>query len=70
MPKQKIWCAARLIWGITYFDLANNYGPPAGSAEKTFGAILKEELSAYRDENGSCNQGGLPYVDRAVWQRR
>ena len=36
--------------GITHFDLANNYGPPPGSAEETFGKILKEELSAYRDE--------------------
>jgi len=36
--------------GITHFDLANNYGPPAGSAEITFGRILKENLSPYRDE--------------------
>lgn len=36
--------------GITHFDLANNYGPPPGSAEKNFGRILKEDLSAYRDE--------------------
>ncbi len=36
--------------GITHFDLANNYGPPPGSAEETFGKILKEELSGYRDE--------------------
>ena len=36
--------------GITHFDLANNYGPPPGSAEETFGRILKEELSGYRDE--------------------
>ncbi len=36
--------------GITHFDLANNYGPPAGSAETNFGRILAEDLSAYRDE--------------------
>lgn len=36
--------------GITHFDLANNYGPEPGSAEKHFGLILKEHLSAYRDE--------------------
>lgn len=36
--------------GITHFDLANNYGPPPGSAEETFGQILKQDLSAYRDE--------------------
>lgn len=36
--------------GITHFDLANNYGPEAGSAEKNFGRILKEDLHPYRDE--------------------
>ncbi len=36
--------------GITHFDLANNYGPPPGSAETNFGKILKEEFSNYRDE--------------------
>ena len=36
--------------GITHFDLANNYGPPPGSAEENFGKILKQSLSSYRDE--------------------
>ncbi len=36
--------------GITHFDLANNYGPPYGSAEETFGRILREDLRPYRDE--------------------
>ena len=36
--------------GITHFDLANNYGPEPGSAEKNFGRILREELGCYRDE--------------------
>lgn len=36
--------------GITHFDLANNYGPPPGSAEETFGKILHADLSAHRDE--------------------
>ncbi len=36
--------------GITHFDLANNYGPEPGSAEKNFGRILREELASYRDE--------------------
>lgn len=36
--------------GVTYFDLANNYGTPQGSAEETFGLILKRELLAHRDE--------------------
>ena len=36
--------------GITHFDLANNYGPPPGSAEETFGRILRQDLARYRDE--------------------
>ena len=36
--------------GVTHFDLANNYGPPYGSAEETFGAILAKDLRRYRDE--------------------
>lgn len=36
--------------GITHFDLANNYGPPGGSAEESFGKVLKETLAPYRDE--------------------
>lgn len=36
--------------GITHFDLANNYGPPPGSAEENFGRILRNDLAGYRDE--------------------
>ncbi len=36
--------------GITHFDLANNYGPPYGSAEENFGRILASDLRPYRDE--------------------
>lgn len=36
--------------GITHFDLANNYGPPPGSAEETFGRVLEKDLRRYRDE--------------------
>jgi len=36
--------------GVTHFDLANNYGPPPGSAEENFGLIMKKDLAAYRDE--------------------
>jgi L-glyceraldehyde 3-phosphate reductase len=36
--------------GITHFDLANNYGPPYGSAERNFGEIFRQDLAAYRDE--------------------
>ena len=38
------------LHGITHFDLANNYGPPPGSAEETFGKILKKDFLPYRDE--------------------
>lgn len=46
----KQMCFTAFDYGITHFDLANNYGPEYGSAEKHFGLILKEHLSAYRDE--------------------
>ncbi|MDU6360232.1 L-glyceraldehyde 3-phosphate reductase [Zhenhengia yiwuensis] len=46
--KEMILAAFNL--GITHFDLANNYGPPYGSAEETFGRVLKEDLKGYRDE--------------------
>ena len=36
--------------GITHFDLANNYGPPPGSAEETFGQVLRQDLAPFRDE--------------------
>ena len=36
--------------GITHFDLANNYGPPPGSAEETFGQLLRQDLAPFRDE--------------------
>jgi len=36
--------------GITHFDLANNYGPPPGSAEENFGRLLREDFAGYRDE--------------------
>jgi len=54
--------------GITHFDLANNYGPPPGSAEETFGKILKQDLAAYRDEMIISTKAGYwmwpgPYGD-------
>ncbi len=36
--------------GVTHFDLANNYGPPPGSAEENFGYIFKQDFKRYRDE--------------------
>ena len=54
--------------GITHFDLANNYGPDAGSAEKNFGRILKEEMCTWRDEMIISTKAGYfmwpgPYGD-------
>lgn len=43
-------CQAAFNHGITHFDLANNYGPPAGSAEEAFGEILRTDFKGYRDE--------------------
>jgi len=54
--------------GITHFDLANNYGPPPGSAERNFGRMLREDLRAYRDELVVSTKAGYvmwpgPYGD-------
>lgn len=49
--------------GITHFDLANNYGPSAGSAEKNFGRILREDFSAYRDEMIISTKAGYEMWD-------
>lgn len=43
-------CQTAFDHGVTHFDLANNYGPPPGSAEEAFGDILKTDFRAYRDE--------------------
>ena len=54
--------------GVTHFDLANNYGPPYGSAEANFGRILKDDLAVYRDELIISTKAGFdmwlgPYGD-------
>lgn len=54
--------------GITHFDLANNYGPPPGSAERNFGRIMQEDLSPWRDEmiistNAGYTMWDGPYGD-------
>jgi len=49
--------------GITHFDLANNYGPPPGSAEENFGRILKEDFSSYRDEMIISSKAGYTMWD-------
>ena len=47
---KKLICRKAFDLGITHFDLANNYGPPPGSAETAFGKILKEDFYGYRDQ--------------------
>jgi len=49
-PNQRAMIRTAFDLGITHFDLANNYGPPYGSAEANFGKILREDLAAHRDE--------------------
>ncbi|PWS28731.1 L-glyceraldehyde 3-phosphate reductase [Pedobacter yonginense] len=49
--------------GITHFDLANNYGPPPGSAEEVFGKILKEDFRNYRDEMIISTKAGYTMWD-------
>jgi len=49
--------------GITHFDLANNYGPPPGSAEENFGRIYKDDFKRYRDELIISTKAGWPMWD-------
>ncbi len=65
-------CRTAFDNGITHFDLANNYGPEYGSAEKNFGRILKDDLGVYRDEIIVSSKAGYdmwkgPYGD---WSSR
>ena len=61
-------CQTAFDHGITHFDLANNYGPPAGAAEKNFGIILKTTFAGHRDELIISTKAGFdmwpgPYGD-------
>jgi L-glyceraldehyde 3-phosphate reductase len=49
--------------GITHFDLANNYGPPPGSAEELFGSVLRSDFAPYRDEMVISTKAGWPMWD-------
>ena len=53
--------------GITHFDLANNYGPPPGTAEENFGRILRENFRAYRDELIVTTKAGYLMWDGPLW---
>lgn len=70
-PSEESRAIVRLAFdrGITHFDLANNYGPPYGSAEENFGRILRKDLAGYRDELVISTKAGYdmwpgPYGDR------
>ncbi|PCI86483.1 MAG: L-glyceraldehyde 3-phosphate reductase [Hyphomicrobiales bacterium] len=56
-------CRAAFDAGITHFDLANNYGPPAGSAETAFGEILRTDFAGYRDELVISSKAGYHMWD-------
>ncbi len=56
--------------GITHFDLANNYGPPYGSAETNFGRMMREDFAPYRDELIISSKAGLGHVAGAVRRSR
>ncbi len=56
-------CRQAFDLGITHFDLANNYGPPPGSAEEAFGEILKTDFRGYRDELIISSKAGYKMYD-------
>ncbi len=68
LENARAMCATAFDNGITHFDLANNYGPPAGSAEENFGRILDHDLRPFRDELIISSKAGYgmwpgPYGD-------
>jgi len=56
-------CRTAFDHGITHFDLANNYGPPPGSAEEAFGEILRTDFAGYRDELIIASKAGYKMWD-------
>ena len=68
LENARAMCLRAFDLGITHFDAANNYGPPYGSAEETFGVILRKDLRPYRDELVISSKAGWdmwpgPYGD-------
>src|SRR5213083_2414204 len=66
---QQAICRRAFDLGVTHFDLANNYGPPYGSAEENFGRLLATDFRGYRDELVISTKAGYdmwpgPYGDR------
>ena len=60
MENMKALCFTAFDCGITHFDLANNYGPAPGSAERNLGQILREDFRGYRDELILSTKAGYP----------
>ena len=67
-PNQRAIILRAFDLGITHIDIANNYGPPAGSAESNFGRVLAEDLRPYRDELIISSKAGydMPGLDGTV----
>ncbi|MEG0751597.1 MAG: aldo/keto reductase [Oscillospiraceae bacterium] len=63
IENMKRMCFTAFDLGITHFDLADNYGPDAGDAERNFGRIVKENLASYRDELIISTKAGYPMWD-------
>jgi L-glyceraldehyde 3-phosphate reductase len=63
LENQKAMMHQAFDLGITYFDLANNYGPVPGSAETNFGRIMKDDMHAYRDEMVIASKAGYVMWD-------
>ena len=61
--RKRAICQTAFDLGITHFDLANNYGPPPGSAEEAFGDILRTDFSGYRDELIISSKAGYEMWD-------
>jgi len=61
--RKRAICRTAFDHGITHFDLANNYGPPPGSAEEAFGEILRTDFAGYRDELVISSKAGYEMWD-------
>ena len=69
MENMKALCFTAFDCGITHFDLANNYGPEPGSAEKNLGQILREDFRGYRDELVISTKAGNGRAERSQDRR-
>ena len=68
MDSMRAICRTAFDLGITHFDLANNYGPPPGSAEIAFGDILRGDFRSVTRRTRDLDQGRLRHVARPLWR--